>query len=186
MLMRRKGEVRIFDRTEALRRREFGKAGWLHWPWNTEQALCPSVWVSVGKEAWSGGGILVKKRGWSRGPSNGFSFLCNIQADVCVCLCVWLGTKGTGEQLGKGEKVWIENGGEHLLDGPGRCMVFFDLMLGICPSVRRKWTLHSLPVFSYVRSMFLNSFPLWLLWSRVMMPADNCSVSYRSEREGSS
>lgn len=27
MLMRRKGEVRIFDRTEALRRREFGKAG---------------------------------------------------------------------------------------------------------------------------------------------------------------
>ena len=40
------------------------------------------------------------------------------------------------------------------------------------------------PCFSYVWSMFLNSFPLWLLWSRVMMPADNCSVSYRSEREG--
>ena len=42
MLMRRKGEVRIFDRTEALRRREWGKAGWLHWPWSIEQALCPS------------------------------------------------------------------------------------------------------------------------------------------------
>ena len=110
--------------------------------------------------SFSGGGILGKKRGWSRGPSNGFSFLCNIQAGVCVCLCVWLGTKGTGEQLGNGEKVSIENGGEHSLDEPGRCMIFFVLMLGICPSVRRKWTLHSPPVFSYVRSMFLNSFPL--------------------------
>lgn len=43
MLMRRKGEVRIFDRTEALRRKESGKAEWLHLPWSREQALCPSV-----------------------------------------------------------------------------------------------------------------------------------------------
>lgn len=30
---------------------------------------------------------------------------------------------------------------------PGRLMVFFDLMLGDLPFVRRKWTFHGLPYF---------------------------------------
>lgn len=181
MLMKRKGEVRIFDGTEALRSKEFGKAGWLHWPWSREQALCPSGWVSVGREAWSGGGILVKKRGWSRGPSNGFSFLCNIQAGVCVCVAGDKRDRWVAREWGEGlNREWWRA----LTRLTSKMFGFLWPNAGNLPISEKEVDFPWSACFSYVWSMFLNSFPLWLLWSRVMMPADNCSVSYRSEREG--
>lgn len=65
-------------------------------------------------------------------------------------------------------------------------MIFFDLMLGDLPNCEEKVDFPWSAFFGAVCSVFLNFFPLWLLLRKVIMPDDHCSVSYRSEREGSS
>lgn len=72
MLMRKEGEVRGFDRTKALKRKEFGKAGWLGWPWSREQALCLSI---SGEGSLRGGGSGEGRGGGEGGPSDGFNVL---------------------------------------------------------------------------------------------------------------
>lgn len=91
----------------------------------------------MGKEACGGRAHVKKGEG---------GHLCDIQAGVCVCLGQLLGKMRGVSSCREGSRFdWRMV--ETLAAEPGRLMVFFDLMLGDLPFVRRKWTFHGLPYF---------------------------------------